>query len=275
MNNFSAFHTNFEIKKLSSYILNLQTNTHYLQYTIVDPIRNQCVAINYKNFEEPNLPLFENIQNAIKDDVYLNKHYKAVNFYLAHSKYSLIPEDLFDKKLLPEYMKQIHNVQPTDEVHFTKIDKKNFYISYVYPSILTNFLVNHFPEINLYHSNVPLIRSAFAHTKNNSLDYTGEILIHKNYFDFFITDKEKPLILNSFMYEKPEDIVYFTLFLLNRRQVNPGKIKLYINGLIDVKSSAIEELKKRIASVVLNTEFKFSFPFSNTQLHKWTNLLNF
>lgn len=274
MNNFSAFHTNFDIKKISSYMLGIQLNTHYLQYAMVDLIRNQCVAVFYKNFEEPNLPMFENLKNAIKDDVYLNKHYKSLNFYLSNNKYTLIPEELFDKKSLTEYMKQIHNFNTNDEVHFTKINESNFYISYVYPSVLTNFLVNHFPEINLYHSNVPLIKNTFAHAKNNNLDYTGEILIHKNYFDFFILNKEKPVILNSFMYEKPEDIVYFTLLLLNRTNVAPQKIKLYINGLIDVKSSAINELKKRIASVNLNIKFKFNFPFTNTQLHKWSNILS-
>jgi len=240
---------------------------------MIDSIRNQCVAVYYKNFEEPNKPLFENLQQAIKEDVYLNKHYKSINFYLADNRYTLVPEQLFDKNKIKEYMKHIHNVSKEDEIHFTKIEKNDFYILYVYPSILTTFLVNHFPEIRLYHSNIHLIRNAFDHSKENNLEITGEILIHKNSFDIFILNNKNPVILNSFIYEKPEDIVYYTLLLINRTNAIPQSTKLILNGLIEPDSIAIKELRKRVGQVLLNTRFKTNFSFTNTQLHIWGNII--
>ena len=237
---------------------------------MIDVIRRQCVAINFLNFEEPG-DIFENLQTAIKNDVYLNKHYKAVNLFLSSDKYTMVPEKIFDKKNAREYMQTIHPLENNEEVHFAKCENEDFYLLYGYPSEMTTFLVNHFPEIRLYHNVKLLLANGFRHAKTQT--FLAEIMIHQDFFDILLIKNSKVQLLNSFSFGNDNDIVYYVLNVLQKNEFRPEETTLFVNGNINSNAKAIVELRKRIKNLNFNINNEYNFSFKNTPEHLWSSLL--
>ena len=107
MQNISLFHESFNLRKLSSYLLNIQVSEEGLFYTINDSVRKQCIAVVANEYENKAESLIDKFQIIVKSDVYLNKHYKAVNFFLVSDKLTLVPADFFDKKSFREKLERI------------------------------------------------------------------------------------------------------------------------------------------------------------------------
>jgi hypothetical protein len=243
-------------------------------YVIVDAIRNQFICIKHHNFEDPEKSLLENFTQAVADDVYLNKHYKAVNFYLIHDKYTLVPAEFFDKKYAKEYFKFNHIISPDDEVHFTFSEKANLFNVFVYPTELTNFLVNHFPEIRLFHSTYPFMN---YHLNNNSKgDETTTIAINIKHssFDIMALRKENLVLLNTFEFKAREDAVYFIISIIKKLNLDFNKVQIKLQGDTSRQDKIYLYLKDYFPNISFTTKFQKEYPFKEVSSYFLADILS-
>ncbi|MEA3450373.1 MAG: DUF3822 family protein [Bacteroidota bacterium] len=215
-----------------------------------------------------------NFQNVLKDDVYLNKHYKAVNFYLTNEKYTLVPEDFFDRKHIKEYFKYNQYLAPEEEIHFTKISKAKIYDVFAYPMELTSFLVNHFPEVRLFHTTVPFIHyMLFLSEELNSNSEIFGINFYESSFDVFVLHKQKPLLLNNFFFNTDEDAVYYIMNVISMLGLDKTKISMILQGNITAQDKKFSYLKEMIINVRLARKFQREFLFKKIPPHFFSNML--
>ena len=275
MQDFSYYHDSLNLRKLSSYYLQIQVSKLGIGYVISDPIRNQHIAIKKLTFENQDEELLINFQNAIKEDVYLNKHYKAVNFSFVSEKNTLIPADFFDKKHLKEYFKFNFIVSKEEEVHFNYIEKAKAYNVYSLPSVLVNFLVNHFPEIRLYHYTTPFIKFMFKeHSTENVFDSIN-ISFQHNLMNVIIVKKGKLLFFNDFDYHTVEDAVFYLMNVIKKLLINTRKADVSIQGTVSKGDKLHKYLVKYIPNIIFITKTDKEFPFNKVPIHLFANLLNF
>ncbi|MBN2891927.1 MAG: DUF3822 family protein [Bacteroidales bacterium] len=275
MQDFSYFHESFNLRKLSSYFLQIQLCKLGVGYVITDTIRNQHIAIKHKAFENPDENILTNFQNAVKEDVYLNKHYKTVNFLFISEKNSLIPADYFDKKHLKEYFKFNFILSEQEEVHFNYIEKAKAYNIYSIPSTLINFLVNHFPEIRLYHYTTPLIKSTFNDVGANNAFDTIRISIQNQLMNIVIVKNQKLIFFNDFDFHTEEDAVFYIMSVMKKLLVNLRRADVTIQGTIEKNGKLHKYLLKYIPEIKFHTKFDKEFPFSQIPNHIFANLLDF
>lgn len=274
MQDLSYFHKSFNLSKLSSYYLTIELSKFGLSYVISDAIRNQHIALKYSNFENPDADIIENFQNLVKDDVYLNKHYKAVNFYLVNDRYTLVPADIFDKKHKKSFLKYNHILQANEEVHFSYIENAQIYNIYVYPSVLINFLVNHFPEIRFFHSTTPFVKLYINNNKNsNNSSETVAINFYPHFFDILVLKNQKILFLNDFSYNTQEDAVYYIMNVIKKLKLNINTIDANIQGAVDNNDKIFQYLNKFLPQLKFKTKFNKEFPFKEVAPNKFANIL--
>lgn len=274
MQNFSFFHESFNLRKLSSYLLNLQLSDIGICYVIADIIRNQYIAIKYQQFENPGLDIFENFQNAVKDDVYLNKHYKTVNFYLVNSKYTLVPTEFFDKKHLQEYFKYNQTLNSDEEIHFTNVKAANLYNVFAYPSVLTSFLVNHFPEVRLFHSTLPFTEYLLNlnENSNSTMENIG-VNFYNSSFDILVMKNQEILLLNNFNFDSEEDAIFYILNIISKLSLDRTSIELILQGNISKQSKIYSYLKDMLPFTKFANKFSHDYPFKEVPPHFFSNLL--
>lgn len=275
MKDFSYFHDSFNLRKLSSYFLQIQLSKFGIGYVITDAIRNQYIAVKNKVFENPDESLLLNFQNAVREDVYLNKHYKAVNFFYVSEKNTLIPSDYFDKKYLKDYFKFSFVLQKNDEVHFNYLEKTKAYNVFSMPSILINFLVNHFPEIRFYHYTTPFIKAAFKDIEGSkSVFDTVRVSFQHNLMNIVVIKNHKLMFFNDFDYNSEADAVFYIMNVIKKLFINLRRVDFSVQGTIMRGDKLHGYLKNYIPNIKFVDKFSKEFPFKEVPMHVYANLLN-
>ncbi len=274
MQNLSLFHETFNLRKLSSYLLNIQVSEEKLFYTINDAVRNQCIAVVSTEFENAREPIIDKFQNIVKNDVYLNKHYKTVNFLFVSEKITLVPADFFDKKYVKDYFKFNHFISPDEEVHFAYIEEIKAYLLYAFPAVLINFLVNHFPEIRFFHTAFPFIKNIHRiDSQFSDVFETVGINFFENSFEIFIVKKQKPILYNNFKFNTDEDAVFYIISILKKLSINLNRVRIFLQGSISEKSNIYKHLIKFLPQTGFVNKIDFLFSFKNTNTHQFVNIL--
>jgi len=94
-------------------------------YCIVDTVRHKCVAIKNINFENvgDNDTFYKNVEDFLKNDSFLNKFYKSVDFIFQSSKSTLVPNSLFDRKRIKSYFEFNQVLDELEEIHYNKLKR--------------------------------------------------------------------------------------------------------------------------------------------------------
>ncbi len=276
MQDFSYFHESFSLKKISSYMLQIQLSKFGIGYVVTDAIRNQHVAIKNKPFDNIKEDIFVNFQNAVKEDVYLNKHYKSVSLLFVSEKNTLIPIQYFNKKYLKDYFKFNFVLSEKEEMHFNHLKKAKAYNIYSVPSVLVDFLVNHFPEVRLYHHTTPYIRSAFKAVDGavGAFDYV-RVCFCNDFMNISVIKNQKLIFLNNFNFCSDEDAVFYIMTVMDKLSIKLNKASFSVLGTIEKGSKLHKYLLKYISEVKFVERFDREFPFKQVPAHVYANILDF
>lgn len=256
MENFSEFDKSFSISKISSYKLSLQLSDEGYAYVITDTIRSLVVAMVNKNFEDKSgKNLLDKISIAIKEDVYLNKNYKSVDFLVNTPKFTLVPTEFFDKKHLKSFFKYGNVLHDYEEIHFNKLDFANTYCVFAIPSEMTTYLVNKFPEIRFLHQASLMIEKYLERGKKSKSEAPTVVLnVTKNYMQILTTEKNNLKFFNTFEQRGTTDIIYFLLNTLEKLNYQPHKVELILSG--DIIGG--KELHTKLIGYIQDVKFAVS-----------------
>ncbi len=278
MKNFSEFDKSFNISKISSYKLSIEIGYFGYSYCITDTIRKQVIALSHKNFDSKieNKELLPQIEKAIKRDVYLNKNYKSVDFIYNTSKFTIVPADFFDKKLLKSFLKFGNVIHNYEELHFNKLKNINAYNVFAIPSYLTTFLVNKFPEISFQQQATPLINYYVEKNKlSKSLAPSVVLNIAQDKIEVLILKGKDLLFYNIFDYRTENDILYYLLNTIDKLDIDTNKLELILSGDIEGRQSLHLSLQKYIPEIKFAVTSKdFNYNITNVPEHFLSNIIN-
>ncbi len=278
MKNIALFNETFNISNTATYYLALQISTDFYSYCIIDSIRDRFVAIKHQNFldEMIDKSFAEKISDMLKNDAFLNKNYKKVNFCFISSKFTLIPTALFNKERLKEYFTFNVELNPFDELHFNKLTRSDANLIFSVPSEITTLLVNRFPEIKFYHQGTSLIFNliSFA-TEKNIQSCLIQANLQGSFFDLLVVIGGKLILYNTFTYSSESDFIYFFLNALSQLNIKPENADIFFTGDIEKKSDLYKQMTQFIGSFrLLGNLSKTGFAFSDISEHEFSTLLN-
>jgi len=267
MEHFAHFDSSFNLNKTSTYHLNLIFSDNYYAYCLKDTIRKQYVAIKKSEYPESKRTLFsDKIKDAIKNDVYLNKSYKSVDLIFKSNKFTLVPNEIFDKSNLKSFFKFNNDLKSDEEIHFNKLKLAEAVNLFIIPSSVTTFLVNKFPEVKFYQQASSIIEFLINETKESKSDLpTVFVNFSNDYFDVISVNKGKLLFYNCFNYRTSEDYIYYFLNVLKNLDYQPNKVEILLAGDIDQKSDLYLKSYKyfnnyKFAKVTNNFNYGFEVP---------------
>lgn len=252
INYFSEF---FNSQKLASYILNIELSKWGINYSIYDNIRNIFVAIVSKRFENINGDILDNFQKSIIDDVYLNKHYKNINFTLCNNNFTIVPDVFFDKNAKKDILNYCtFSVSDNEEILFSNFDFLATTCIYSYPSKMLSFLINQYPEIRFYHISYNILSSLKTIEEATKQKAT---LIH--YFNDFLIisaiEKNRLLCFNSYSFNSEISSTYYVLNHIE--SFNLKNSQIFLQGDLSSKSEIFSMMKN------LNYDVKFRVLFKD------------
>lgn len=271
MQQISYFSESFNTQKLASYYLNIELSKWGLVYSIYDVIRVQFVAVVAKTFENPEADLIDNLQKTIIDEVYLNKHFKVVNFILVNNNYTLVPEEVFSKKNKKDYL-EFSSLQKidNDELLFSFVEPLKLYSVFSYPSLMVNFLVNQFPEIRFFHSSCNILSSLLSLANATNQNTLVLVDFYPEFFNVAYLNNQKLEFYNNFNFDTAETAAYHVLNIVNK--FNLKNTPIYLQGDIDNKNKAYTYLKSYIENIKFRVQFGVNLDLKQTSTHYFANV---
>ncbi len=275
MKDFSLFDSTFSLSKMTAYSLSLEIDYNKIIYAIVDNIRKRFVALTHHRFENQlnSKTFLDTIDAYIKKDTYLQKHYKSVDFIYPSPKFMLIPEAYFDKKYIKKIFMADNRLEEGEELQFNYIEGIKSYIIFAIPSDLTNFFIDHFPEISFYHQGIPLLNNYLNLSKKESdtlvaLNFRANLML-----DIIITHQGKLLFFNSYTCNNSDEGFYYISRVLKDYGYNT---QIELLGEIEKDTPMYKRLteyypKIRFAQIREDYEFKLG---KNLPVHYFVNLFH-
>ncbi|MBU8893421.1 MAG: DUF3822 family protein [Bacteroidales bacterium] len=277
MQEFAFVDETLDINLTLSYKLSIQANLNGLSFCILDPVRNKFIALSHKNFEKDLFIdyLLNYVKEYIDSNELLNKPFKNTRIIWLSDKCTLIPDILFDENNLKKYFEFNQKLDELDEIHFKKLKYSDSYSVYTIPNLFASLFINKFGDITFYNQQIPFINTIlFKHHSE-----TKKVFVHINedFIDIGITENGKLIFYNNFRYKTDHDLMYFTMYIYDKLNLNTDNTELIISGNRDKKSIFYLELKDFIRHIrfdKLPEDYSYSYTFNKIPEHTFTNLFN-
>lgn len=234
-------------------------------------------AFELFNFKEDEALDFKKLFNIISaDSKLLAAPNTGTRVFINNSICIPVPIFKFSKDIAEDYLNLVHAEDPLSTTLYENIA--------VEPGIMNIFRVNkkcisalnlYLPGLTFHHTYSNIIRSLISDTPSNTPDF-----ISVNFFNAFIivtVIKESKLhLIQTFVYETHEDVLYHLLNISERFKLRIDKIVLRISGMIDLNFALYRELVKYFKEVAVEnvSTANISLNINEHPLHYFTPFFN-
>jgi hypothetical protein len=206
--------------------------------------KNNCIsAFELFSFTESEAEDFSKLFTAIAaNSKLISNSYDAADIFINNEFSVLIPIDKFEQRIAEDYIDVMFGEDLSGKMQIEHLSAVTGIINvYRIKEQLLKVLQQNFSNITLKHtwSNVieTIVSGIFASPAES---------IHAQFYNTSIVVavmKDKKLqIIQSFMYEAPEDVLYALLNIAERFQLNKDRLVLQISGMIDLNFTLYTEL---------------------------------
>lgn len=192
-------------------------------------------AFELFNFTENEAADFSKLFAALSaESKLLDKSYPATQVFINNEFSLLVPVFKFNKEIAADYLNVIFGEDLLSAIHFDHLPiEPGMMNAYRVSKSLINFLHDNFPKVTFRHTYSNIIKTIVSDISA----YPAECIYIRFYNTFLIVTvakDEKLQLIQSFMYEVPEDILYHLLNIAERFGLNRERLILEISGMIDL-----------------------------------------
>lgn len=244
---------------------------------IVKNKNNKILAFELFNFTENKAADFSKLFTAIAaNSKLISKSYEAADIFINNELSILVPKAKFDQQIAADYIAVMFGEDTVSKLHFDHLPEETGIVNiYRVEDQLENVLNQHFSNITIKHSWSSLIKTIVSDIAASS----SENMYIQFYNTFIVVTavKERKLqIIQSFIYEAPEDVLYTLLNIAERFKFNKENLILQISGMIDLDFTLYKELTAYFTNVeVLDADIANVMPeIKEFPLHYFTPFFN-
>jgi hypothetical protein len=229
----------FDEKETQRYDLFFETGDKVFAFSLRDTATRRFVFLGcYRN----------TLAETVHALPWLSGVFHTVSGFLGTSRFTLIPDALFDEGLKERYLGFVQDQDPGENIGADRIEALNLYTVYGIPSHTAKEVQTFFPKATLNHISGVLIRSLWLKIKNRS---GAKVFLNmrEDQFDLLVFEDNQLKYCNSFHFRTPEDIGYFVIFVFEQLGLNPEEIAVELLGNIDRFSPVYDLLLRYIRNL--------------------------
>ena len=254
--------TNNNSNKLTNLELSIQLSLSGLSFCILNRNSNTIEVLKVHRFEKQLNPLeaLDTLDNLLKKNTALNEDFKNVTIIHDNDLSTLVPESLFDKNHLADYLKFNSKILKSDFIAHDPISENNSVNVYVPYININNYIYDKFGAFTFKHKSSVLIESILQIEKE-AIDTKVYIHVGFNHFEIIVTEKGKLKLYNTFSYNSKEDFIYYILFTGEQLNLNPETLNLVLLGDItenDILYNIVYKYIRNVSFGNRNDGFKYA-----------------
>jgi len=268
------------IDDLHHYSLSVQLGVRDFQLCVIDTRDNRCLVMeDYALSKVKSYKQLTEVLGALFDDHELLKagFWKSVKFSLKNSKFSLVPDKLFDRNNVYDYLNVSCKVNPDRETFlYYKHIKSNSVNSFAIPTDLYNWLNELYQNssVLITHQSSALIEGTLRQVPK----YSGPTmyLFVDRFKLHIITSRNGELeYYNQFVISKFSDYMKYIMMVMQGLKYSQQKTEIVLWGYLGRKSPHFVEFSKFIKNISFGDRpdyLKFGYLFDELQDHHYFDL---
>ena len=223
--------TNNSSNKLNNLELSIQLSLSGLSFCILNKDSNTIIEVKELRFEKRLNPfeVLDELKVLFENESTLNNSFTNVTIVHNNDLSTLVPEALFNKNHVADYLKFNSKILKSDFIAYDSIlenSSVNVYVPYIN---INNYIYDKFGTFIFKHISSVLIESILRIEKAST---TPKVYIHVslNHFEIIIIKEGKLELYNTFVYNSKEDFIYYILFTAEQLNLNPETLNLVFIG---------------------------------------------
>lgn len=223
--------TNNSSNNLNNLELSIQLSLSGLSFCILNKDSNTIIEVKELRFEKRLNPfeVLDELKVLFKNESTLNNSFTNVTIVHNNDLSTLVPEALFNKNHVADYLKFNSKILKSDFIAYDSIlenSSVNVYVPYIN---INNYIYDKFGTFIFKHISSVLIDSILRIEKAST---TPKVYIHVslNHFEIIIIKEGKLELYNTFVYNSKEDFIYYILFTAEQLNLNPETLNLVFIG---------------------------------------------
>ncbi len=211
----------------------------------------EAVYFSEKKFTSQYTP--QELQLEIKKEIEAHKvlsRCDEVSIVYANTTYTLVPDALFDKNRLSEYLKFNSKILSGDYLAYDTLESQKLHVVYVPFINVNNYLFETFGDFQYYHAATVLVQYVLE-KQPSTFATRAYVQVYKDHFDLVILKDGALVLCNSYTYKTPEDLAYYVLFALEQLSLKPDAIETKVLGAIEEEDANFAILYKYIRNIAV------------------------
>lgn len=267
----SNFDRNFDEASCNKYYLSIRIRPDGLFYSIYNPEESK-----YIGFEGVLLAGASEVYSYIDEHPFLRRKFLRKACIFPAYKYTLMPVSLIIKGKEEEYFDFAHQKSVNEVVNVMDLISNEIKMIYAMDTNWSQLINDHFNDALKYPATAAFIDTVLF--KYRTSRTSGIFInIYDENFDLLILEEGKLKYCNNFIYKSDEDLVYYTIFVIEQLNINADKLDIRLSGSISDKSAILKLLKKYIRSVELldyEGDVRLSYALTDIPLYVYPELFN-
>lgn len=245
--------------------LSIQVSLNGLSFCVLDTINNTILNSDNLVFDNSLNPL--EIETRLK--ALLQKHglvrssFTEVIVIHANGLFSFVPNSLFDKNELANYLKFNSKILANDHISFDVLENYDMTNVYVPFMNINNYIFELFGEFEYKHNGTVMVEALLSKTPTNKKPVCYVHIDHRQ-MEIIVVEDKKLLFYNSFNYFTKEDFLYYLLFTFEQLKLSTETTKLKLFGTIEEGDDLYMLTYKYIQEIAIFVPAITEFPMANT-----------
>lgn len=267
---------NIDSLNLEDNYLSIQLSLDGFSFCVYNKIQDKVGIFAVYEFENSTGSPF--IQLACVKELFIREkllqhQYKSVFVTHFNNLVAQVPQPLFNKNCLTNYLQYTVKVLENDFIAFDELNNSeiiNVYIPFVN---INNFLLDIYETFDYKHSSTVLIENLLNQYKNFEGSFCF-VNVTGHHFEIIVIKNKKLELFNFFSFRTKEDFIYYILFTAEQLNLNPEEFELVLMGDIEKESELYAIVYQYIRNIKFYTPNNDSFKLNEISSHSHFTLLN-
>ena len=271
---------NFSIDRLTDYSLLLLVGDHNVQLCVTDTREGACRLVEDYTLTQvlPQEQQVQSLQHLFDGHTLLMAGYwQTVKLAVKTRKFTLVPESFFSGERLSHYltMSASADTERDGYYYYRHVQSKAVSV-FAADKKLVEGIRSLYPSLN-----VPVIHHGSALVEgiqaNRDFTYYKDLYLHIDQasFSIVVTEDNKLLFYNQFPYGNSQDIVKYTLTVMQEMGMSQNASRAILWGNIPVQSEHFQALYRYVRNLEYGNRpsfLTFSYAFDEIPDHRYFDL---
>ena len=261
-----------DIDLIDQYRLSFFISARACQITVFDVRKKKILLFEHREFDT-SMSITANLEVIHKDHILIAAGFwKEIQVFIRNDLFSLVPNPVFDKSLLYEYVRLNAETDPSKEAyHFKVIDDLNLSIPFGYDANIKRWFQNKYPNVSIYfnHQSVAYLKGVNTQLKEKA---SASLYLNLNHHEALIAgfNLQKVAIYNQFGFKDAKHLVKIVLLTIQQFSQEGQSTPILLTGVkekVDLYLPVFKkyfkhiELGKRPDNVVMHPIFNELEPY--------------